>query len=268
MRRVSFVCALLAAACGLFPDLSDLGPDASSDANAEVSTDGPVTDGPAADAADAADAGDASSCGHTFCDDFDEDGAASFSRWDHVNAVGGTLGLSSDAVSPPFSLVAAVGGAGGVGPTLEKDFASASKIHIELDMKGDCNTLESDVFTLDVVPPPAGYTQARLVFYQSPSTEHLTFDYVLDGGVSLADSGDVPLGGPFTDWRHYAIDVDLANETFAATSTLDGGTVTAGLPIDPPLAPGATHLTIGLIDYLAISGGCSAQFDNVVVDAQ
>ncbi len=254
------------AGCALITNLSDLG---QSDAGNDASmVDVNMNDSGTGDSS-VGDAGDAGSdCGHLFCDDFDNE-PQTFPKWDIVQGMGGQLLLSTDAVTPPYSLeVIAFSGSITSGPSLTKAFGSSSKIDLEIDLKGTCAVAEADLVTFELTPPPPGYTEVGLTLYQSPASAHLALSYVLDGGTSLDDAGDMSIGVPsFVLWHHYALDVDFGGETFSVTYSGDAGTGALTLPISPPVpSTNAFNLVVGIAGHSTLGSNCNANFDDVTLD--
>jgi hypothetical protein len=254
--------------CALITNLSGLGQsDAGNDATMLDAMGDSSMDHTSTSDANTSDAG--SDCGHLFCDNFDNE-PLTFPKWDIVEGTGGQLLLSNDAVTPPYSLeVVAYAGPTGGGPSLTKEFGSASKIHFEVDLKGTCAVAEADLVTFHLTPPPPGYTDVAFTLYQSPATAHLALSYVLDGGASIGDAGDIGIGVPsFATWHHYAIDVDFGAETLNVTYTsADAGSGTTGLPIVPPVpSDNAFNLVVGISSHSTLGANCTANFDDVTLD--
>jgi hypothetical protein len=267
MARASVLIAMASlAGCALVTNLSGLQSDGGSDATTLDAGDSSMSDTSTGDAN--VDAG--TDCGHLFCDNFDDE-SLSFPKWDIVQGMGGQLLLSTDAITLPYSLQAiAYAGPTSGGPSLTKEFgAAASKIHLEVDLKGTCEILEADLVTLHLTPAPPGYTDVAFTLYQSPATAHLALSYVLDGGASIADAGDIGVNVPsFTTWHHYALDVDFGAETVSVTySSADAGNGTTGLPIVPPVpSNNAFNLVIGISSHSMLAANCTANFDDVTLD--
>jgi len=253
--------------CALLTNLDDLRGDAGGDAAA---TDVVAIEASADVVSPPPDAG--ADCGHLFCDDFDEETLQNFYKWDSFILQNGTVSFSSDAVSEPNALdVSVMQAASNAGPTLSKSFGAASKIHFEVDLRGDCGSLETDLVSFDLSSPPAAYSKVSLGLYESPAGAHFALDYFLPDGGEL-DTPDDPIGiasADFANWHHYAIDIDFGNATFNINYTTDAGLQSPPTIVISPALPtsNAFVLTLGITSHAALSTStCDVYFDNVTLD--
>jgi hypothetical protein len=263
VRRLIAVATLLAlGGCSLIVGLSDL------------SGDGGVPD--ASDAGDASDASDAtpdvslvSDCGHTFCENFDEDAATPFAQWATDTMItGGTISLTSG-FSPPNAFMATTpGDTPNEGARLEHDLPSGSTITADFEVQTDCAIAETNALTFGMAQPLAGMIATSVIFYKGPSDPHIALEYVLDGGAQL-DASDMRITSqPLVGWKHYRIVVDFVKDTATLTDRTDGGSTSITAAIAPHIPPSATKLYIGVQPADVVPNGCSVVFDDIIVDVQ
>jgi len=254
-----FVCL---GACGLFPDVSSLGPSSGTDGGDAAAVDAPPT----------ANEGGASPCAttHDFCDDFDHGPLGA--TWDQIVSQAGPLALSSTAVTPPSALGVTVLDSAQTAQAsmLEKQFPSSKHVHVELDAQvtspSNAFGTEVDFVTLEVTPP-AGYDEAGLSLFRrhdssTPGPSVLQYFYIQGSNVQTIDED---VAEDFSSWRHVALDADFDAQTFAVA--IDGTPVTQ-LDMSPTVPMGAFTLQVGATWVDDVQATWGVLVDDVTLDRQ
>jgi hypothetical protein len=271
MSRRAWLVAVLAPACGLFPDVSSL---SSSDGGVDVTTkDAPIedamdaSDGGAADtAADVdADAAPRSPCldQHLFCDDFDKVPLGQL--WDGKMVKSGPLALATSTwVTPPNALEAIASSAGSE-TMLSKGFPSAQRTHVELDAMlsspGDPTNVELDFVNFDFAVPPAGYSYGNVNLQRWQGAAQL--EQYASGGDAGSTGQDLTFPNTFATWKHVALDLDFGAQQVVLT--IDG-VVLKTLTFAPALTQCALTLSVGVTYTEGTTTDWNVFIDNVVVD--
>jgi len=264
--------------CGLFPDLSGLGGDASIGLDAHPSDGNSggdvVTDSSGADSSADVTA-DAGFCaghpGHTFCEDFDEPNFQG--RWDGVQTSNNGASLvesPAQFVSPPNSLLVTLptpANAGGHAYAT-KHFTTASQLTIQTELLVEPTTPaqldQLDPLMIVFNPAPAGYDDYEI--HIDIATMHL--GYVAtpsDGGAQV--HLDTSFTNPLSSWHNVEVDLTLA--TGAIKILVDG--VQATVWTVAPIGPSAFDLRLGVAASDNVSNATIAEtvnVDNVLVDTQ
>jgi hypothetical protein len=258
MRRLIVVASLVAAACGVFPDLSGLNPP----------VDAALVDAQLSDVASDAGA-DAGFClthpNHTFCEDFDEPNFAA--RWTSVvtSPTSATV-MESDAssVSAPNELLASILTDGGATAMVyaSKHFAQATTVKIQLQLRvNPATALNFDPVMIVLNPPPAAYKNYQL--HIDTADQHFGCGYApADGGA--ASTFDMTFPSSLTAWSAVEIDLDMA--TSMINILVDGISVTQTSL--PAITPSAFDLRVGAVQINTATTNLSAvvHVDNVLVD--
>jgi hypothetical protein len=278
MRGEAVFLLLMTASCGLFPDLGGLtdedagGKDAPGDA--VVLTDGgkpetaPPTDGgpppPSDSGADVTKPPSPCASAHVFCDDFDQEDA-NFSKWDTIFGKSSLSLTSTNAVTQPNALEAAVGTV--TEAALEKQLPSANHTHIEFDLAIQAPTAttgtELDVIALDINSPPTGYSYAEVNLQRYGSSSLLQQYLEVDG--AAGPTQNATFTEPFTTRRHVALDIDFSGSKY--TCSVDGTNV-ASITLNPALTQSAMILIVGVSYLSSKQASWNVFIDDVVVDQQ
>lgn len=280
--RAAAVVGLLAACSGTYVATSgDAGPDtrdAASSVEQDASIDGATgSDATARDAS--ADAGDASSppspCAavHTFCDDFDDAGAAP-ARWDGIDTRAGAVTLDDSlAITKPRSLRVTLEARQGIsGSSLAKNVdlrPGTTSALLEFDYRADFpappwSFSEIDPLVLRIQPAPAGakYQQFGFVVYPTGAR----FEYygeLLDGGSVF---GDKNVSLAYTGWHHVAITLALGGGNVEGKLFLDG--VESATLAYATSAMGRLEILVGTPFVRDSNVPVTFRYDNVVVDSK
>ncbi len=263
-------------ACALFTDLGGFsnGDDetSSADTGSNPNTDAADTgDRIAEGGTTTLDGGTDASCGHLFCEDFDDD--AGFSRWQPFvstpSASSFTMRIDTAAASSPPSslLLSATPARWGEWGYLQKvfDLGSATTLRCSFDMR------------LDEVPPDGQYTLGGFVAaeVESPHTVLLFVrgggarigfaeEWKMDGGTSGAMDGP-PLG--VEQWRSFVITLQRGPSPSFKIS--DGvGVYTLAMPSWPATPKVALSLGVMFANPFALEDvDLRTRYDNIHCDA-
>lgn len=234
---------------GSEPPATEAGVDAPSTTDAGV--DAPIGSDAATDATDAARPSPCNDTKHDFCADFD--GTDPFAGWTNTQS-DGTLGVSPNALSAPFSMRATL-------PRRETTFGR-SQLYVKFSRAWAKTTVEWDMFMEPALFKTGDINVGILCFNFTVGTGA--------GGACLARSGaDTSFlqGGaafPTGQWLHAKVIMD----PFAATGSASVGDITMSGTFTMPT--GATQpaieVELGVLGYNKPSPAIDIRFDNVTVD--
>ena len=257
-------------ACALFTDLGALSNgerETGADTGSSTTTDGPgVKVGPTT-----GDGGSDVSCGHLFCEDFDDD--AGWSRWESMIKAPGapspTMGIDSKAAStPPSSLLV-------TGQALR--WADQTYLRKVFDVGETASLQCSFDIRVEALPPDGEYVvgafaaagsgpalEAALVLRGTAARLDLVVEDVPDGGGS--GSVDGPLLG-VEQWRNIVVTLKRGQ---TPTLSLSDGVSVHTMPV--PSWPATPKLAFGLglvfaNPYLLEDAHLQARYDTIRCDA-
>ena len=264
---VALGCACVASAC-LFPSLDSL--TGSSDAAADVPSDQTLADGAPPDAAKPF------SCSQVdakFCDDFDDEGGATFAHWSSAYIVnGGDAGLAPSDASPPFAALFTTPSTPGTGAyaLLHREFNGVitTGAHLAFDLRVDKYPSSSgSIFSTGAIALSTG-NGGGIGLDIAPGGSLLQETvFPADGGAdypTIALSGTPPLG----KWVHVDVIVTIGNNLATAEVLFDGQTVLAPTNIDGRIPWGTPELTMGETYVDPANDGVAFLTDDVEFDFQ
>jgi hypothetical protein len=200
-----------------------------------------------------------------FCADFDEMMAVSYGDGVQSMVPPGTMGVMAStmppAVSPPYALwVDASKGTGGHYDVMYSNSSTVTKLHAELDLRIDGATPNTSELVDIGVDGPAGSLCHFQLQVHNDQTMRVRWYHC--PGLSNQPQETTFFGSIPVDFKHYALDFDIANMT--ASVTFNGVTTTDQLP---PMLPGTSGTPFADIGVFAIggTGGPKVGFDNVLV---
>lgn len=267
-----------AAACGLFPDVSDLAGDGGLDAFAQedVSVDAPTTDARADVVADVtSDGGDAAAggwcathTGHAFCEDFDEPGFET--RWTGVvKSPSSSTVVESDAaaISLPNEMLSSATFPSGNSASHAyafEHFPTANSLKVQAEILVDPVALpQIDPVTIVLNPPPPGYSYYDV--HVDTGDGHLGNNYTPEGGANV--NTDTTFANALSAWHNLELDIDLTKSSVKvfvdgalATSWTIASTSPTGFDLQLGVTAGASALDASTTGVVHV--------DNVLVDTQ
>ena len=274
---VALGCACVASAC-LFPSLDSL--TGSSDAAADVPADQTLADGAAPDADAALTDADAAakpfSCSQVdakFCDDFDDEGGATFAHWSSAYIVnGGDAGLAPSDASPPFAALFTTPSTPGTAPyaLLHREFTGVitTSAHLGFDLRVDEYPSSSlSIFSTGGIALSTGNGGGIGLDLGEGTSALQESVFPPDGGAdypTMALTSNVPLG----KWVHIDIVVTIGNGLATVQVLFDGQTVLAPTNLDGRIPWGTPELTMGETYVDPANDGTAFLTDDVTFDFQ
>jgi hypothetical protein len=202
----------------------------------------------------------------SFCEDFDRFG---LSRFDTIEQTGGTTTLdTTNASSPPNALFASSSGpaemhASAVHLSTAKVSSATLSSDVRLEQAAQSGTQQGQLVKLAFTSGASSYEVGVGITGGSRDRFVYTYDVSSKSYAVVANGSPWPLG----QWVRVTLHVTLAaNGTGSVDVDLDGVTLAAQAPIQPPFPGGTVAFAVGVPFAAGGHDGWKVRIDNVVYE--